>query len=134
MPPNVLDILNDAAHAQLLDSRVAEKKAVLAEAQMMNTIEYRVDRQLLEHLHWDNCSARGFPSQVGSGGGVAGASGGTFTRAVFPGQRHLHVVGDFDATVDEVEDMIETSFGEAAPAEGAEEAGSPSSAIALVRP
>jgi hypothetical protein len=31
-----------------------EKKAVLAEAQMMNTIEYRVDCQLLQHLHWDN--------------------------------------------------------------------------------
>ena len=31
-----------------------EKKAVLAEAQMMNSIEYRVDCQLLQHLHWDN--------------------------------------------------------------------------------
>ena len=62
-PPNVFDIPNDVAFTpQLLDSRVAkEKKAVLAEAQMMNTIEYRVDCQLLEHLHWDNLLGTRFP-------------------------------------------------------------------------
>lgn len=31
-----------------------ERKAVLAEAQMMNTIEYRVDCQLLTYLHEEN--------------------------------------------------------------------------------
>ena len=51
---------------------------------------------------------------------MAGASGEGLSRAlVFPANATLYVVGDFDATVDEVEDMIETSFGEAAPAEGA---------------
>ena len=91
MPPNVFDILNDVAFTpQLLDSRVAkEKKAVLAEAQMMNTIEYRVDCQLLEHLHWDNLLGTRFPigklDQVEAGR----ASGEGLSRAlVFPGQRH----------------------------------------------
>ena len=53
MLPNVLDILYDVAfNPQMLETRVQkEKKAVLAEAQMMNTIEYRVDCQLLQHLH-----------------------------------------------------------------------------------
>ena len=63
MLPNVLDILYDVAfNPQLLETRVAkEKKAVLAEAQMMNTIEYRVDCQLLQHLHWDNNLGCRFP-------------------------------------------------------------------------
>ena len=49
----VLDALVDIAFApQFLDSRVEkERRAVLAEAQMMNTIEYRVDCQLLQYLH-----------------------------------------------------------------------------------
>ena len=34
---------------------------MLAEAQMMNTIEYRVDCQLLQHLHWDNNLGCRFP-------------------------------------------------------------------------
>jgi predicted Zn-dependent peptidase len=129
MPPNVFDILNDVAFTpQLLDSRVAkEKKAVLAEAQMMNTIEYRVDCQLLEHLHWDNLLGTRFP--IGKLDQVeawpAQAVRDFHARWYFPANATLYVVGDFDATVDEVEDMIETSFGEAAPAEGAEEAGSP---------
>ena len=60
---NVLDILYDVAfNPSLLQTRIQkEKKAVLAEAQMMNTIEYRVDCQLLQHLHWDNALGIRFP-------------------------------------------------------------------------
>ena len=129
MPPNVLDILNDVAFTpQLLETRVAkEKKAVLAEAQMMNTIEYRVDCQLLEHLHWDNLLGTRFP--IGKLDQVeawpAQAVNDFHARWYFPANATLYVVGDFDATVDEVEEMIATAFGEAAPAEGAEEVGSP---------
>lgn len=129
MPPNVLDILYDVAFApQLLDTRVAkEKKAVLAEAQMMNTIEYRVDCQLLEHLHWDNLLGTRFP--IGKLDQVeawpAQAVRDFHARWYFPANATLYVVGDFDASVDEVEGMISAAFDEAAPAEGAEEAESP---------
>ena len=38
-----------------------ERKAVLAEAQMMNTIEYRVDCALLKYLHYENALGSRFP-------------------------------------------------------------------------
>ena len=38
-----------------------ERRAVLAEAQMMNTIEYRVDCQLLQYLHEENALGSRFP-------------------------------------------------------------------------
>ena len=38
-----------------------ERKAVLAEAQMMNTIEYRMDCQLLKYLHEENNLGHRFP-------------------------------------------------------------------------
>ncbi|KIY95413.1 hypothetical protein MNEG_12550 [Monoraphidium neglectum] len=52
----VLQALAEIAFApQFLPTRVEkERKAVLAEAQMMNTIEYRVDCQLLQYLHEEN--------------------------------------------------------------------------------
>jgi predicted Zn-dependent peptidase len=63
MPPNccycrsqVLEALAEIAfEPQFLPTRIEkERKAVLAEAQMMNTIEYRIDCQLLAHLHAEN--------------------------------------------------------------------------------
>lgn len=43
------------SHVQFSPARIEkERKAVLAEAQMMNTIEYRVDCQLLQYLHEEN--------------------------------------------------------------------------------
>lgn len=52
----VLEALAEIAfEPQFLPMRVEkERKAVLAEAQMMNTIEYRIDCQLLTHLHAEN--------------------------------------------------------------------------------
>jgi predicted Zn-dependent peptidase len=52
----VLEALADIAfEPEFLPSRLEkERKAVLAEAQMMNTMEYRVDCQLLLHLHAEN--------------------------------------------------------------------------------
>ena len=48
----VLDALHDIVFAPLfLESRIdKERRAVLSEGQMMNTIEYRVDCQLLTHV------------------------------------------------------------------------------------
>ena len=80
---------------------------------MMNTIEYRVDCQLLEHLHWDNLLASRFP--IGKLDQVeawrAQAVRDFHARWYFPANATLYVVGDFDATVDELEDMIGASFG-----------------------
>lgn len=52
----VLEALEEIAfHPEFLNTRIEkERKAVLAEAQMMNTIEYRVDCQLLQYLHEEN--------------------------------------------------------------------------------
>ena len=118
--PNVLDILYDVAfNPQLLDTRVAkEKKAVLAEAQMMNTIEYRVDCQLLQHLHWDNNLGCRFPigklEQVN--GWDASKVRAFHERWYFPANATLYVVGDFHADVPGVVEMIEAAFGMAEPA------------------
>ena len=119
MLPNVLDILYDVAfNPQLLETRVAkEKKAVLAEAQMMNTIEYRVDCQLLQHLHWDNNLGCRFP--IGKLEQVSGWDAAKVRafheRWYFPANATLYVVGDFHADVPAVQKMIEEAFG-AAPA------------------
>ena len=63
MLPHVVDALAEVAfRAQFLRTRIEkERKAVLAEAQMMNTIEYRMDCQLLRYLHEENELGRLFP-------------------------------------------------------------------------
>jgi predicted Zn-dependent peptidase len=54
--------LQVAFEAEFLQTRIEkERKAVLAEAQMMNTIEYRMDCQLLNHLHAENNLGHRFP-------------------------------------------------------------------------
>ena len=92
-----------------------EKKAVLAEAQMMNTIEYRVDCQLLQHLHWDNALGCRFP--IGKLEQVHGWESNMVRqfhdRWYFPANATLYVVGDFHADVPAVLQMIETAFGAA---------------------
>lgn len=59
----VLDALSEVAFwPEFLASRIEkERKAVLAEAQMMNTIEYRVDCALLKYLHQENALGCRFP-------------------------------------------------------------------------
>uniref|UniRef100_J3MG01 Stromal processing peptidase, chloroplastic n=1 Tax=Oryza brachyantha TaxID=4533 RepID=J3MG01_ORYBR len=61
--PSVLDALNEIAfHPKFSSSRVEkERRAILSELQMMNTIEYRVDCQLLQHLHSENKLSERFP-------------------------------------------------------------------------
>jgi predicted Zn-dependent peptidase len=63
MLPQVLDALEEIAFKpEFLLTRIEkERKAVLAEAQMMNTIEYRVDCQLLQYLHEENNLGFRFP-------------------------------------------------------------------------
>ena len=59
----VLDALAEIAFdPEFLGTRIEkERRAVLAEAQMMNTIEYRVDCQLLQFLHGENALGARFP-------------------------------------------------------------------------
>ncbi len=59
----MLEALTEIAfEPELLASRMEkERRAVLAEAQMMNTIEYRVDCQLLQYLHAENALGSRFP-------------------------------------------------------------------------
>ncbi|KAL5199647.1 hypothetical protein ABZP36_020850 [Zizania latifolia] len=61
--PSVLDALNEIAfHPKFSSSRVEkERRAILSELQMMNTIEYRVDCQLLQYLHSENKLSERFP-------------------------------------------------------------------------
>ena len=63
MPLQVLDALAEIAfNPEFLQNRIEkERRAVLAEAQMMNTIEYRVDCQLLQFLHEENALGCRFP-------------------------------------------------------------------------
>lgn len=62
-PLQVLDTLSEVAFCpEFLSARIEkERKAVLAEAQMMNTIEYRVDCALLKYLHEENALGARFP-------------------------------------------------------------------------
>lgn len=59
----VLDVLEEVAFkAEFLSTRIEkERRAIQAEAQMMNTIEYRVDCQLLQYLHEENALGFRFP-------------------------------------------------------------------------
>lgn len=59
----MLDALREVAfEAEFLETRIEkERRAVLSEAGMMNSIEYRVDCQLLGWLHAENALGHRFP-------------------------------------------------------------------------
>ena len=62
MLPRALDALCEVLQAQFLPARVEkERAAVLSEMSMVNTIEYRVECQILRTLHAENALARRFP-------------------------------------------------------------------------
>ena len=88
---------------------------MLAEAQMMNTIEYRVDCQLLQHLHWDNNLGCRFP--IGKLDQVAGWDAqkvrAFHERWYFPADATLYIVGDFHADISGVVRVVEAAFGAA---------------------
>lgn len=89
-----------------------ERRAVLAELQMMNTIEYRVDCQLLEQLHSENRLGNRFP--IGKQEQIVGWDHDTVRRYhakhYFPANTTLYVVGDVDA--DECAALVEEAFGD----------------------
>ncbi|CAN1837818.1 Stromal processing peptidase, chloroplastic [Linum perenne] len=114
--PSVLDALNEIAfHPKFLASRVEkERRAILSELQMMNTIEYRVDCQLLQHLHSENKLSKRFP--IGLEEQIkkwdADKIKKFHERWYYPANATLYIVGDID-NISETIHQIETVFGQA---------------------
>ncbi|GLC34133.1 hypothetical protein PLESTB_000841000 [Pleodorina starrii] len=119
MLPQVLEALEEIAfQPQFSGSRIEkERKAVLAEAQMMNTIEYRVDCQLLTYLHEENALGCRFPigltEQVKSW--PHETLRGFWERWYFPANVTLYVVGDLERSTQDTIRLIEKTFGKVPP-------------------
>lgn len=115
MLPAVLDALTEIAfEPEFLPARIEkERKAVTAEAQMMNTIEYRVDCQLLQYLHWENALGTRFP--IGKMNQVEKWQRDEimsfWSRNYYPENATLYVVGDVD--IEETKKLIEQNFSRA---------------------
>ncbi|KAJ0451311.1 putative processing peptidase [Helianthus annuus] len=98
--PSVLDALDEIAfYPKFVTSRVEkERRAILSELQMMNTIEYRVDCQLLQHLHSENKLSKRFP--IGLEDQIkkwdAEKIREFHERWYFPANATLYIVGDID--------------------------------------
>lgn len=113
--PVVLDALNEIAfHPNFLASRVEkERRAILSELQMMNTIEYRVDCQLLQHLHSENKLSKRFP--IGLEEQIkkwdAEKIRKFHERWYFPANATLYIVGDID-NISKTIAHIEAVFGQ----------------------
>ncbi|KAJ6880301.1 stromal processing peptidase [Populus alba x Populus x berolinensis] len=113
--PSVLDALNEIAfHPSFLASRVEkERRAILSELQMMNTIEYRVDCQLLQHLHSENKLSKRFP--IGLEEQIkkwdADKIRKFHERWYFPANATLYIVGDID-NISKAVHQIENVFGQ----------------------
>jgi len=98
--PLALDALREIAfEPELLGSRIEkERKAILSELQMINTIEYRCSTMHLRELHADNPLAERFP--IGREDQILGWDA-THVRAFHATHYHpdvadLYVVGDVD--------------------------------------
>ncbi|CAI5990129.1 unnamed protein product [Closterium sp. NIES-64] len=110
MLPMVLAALHEIAFApKFLPSRIdKERRAVLSEMQMMNTIEYRVDCQLLHHMHSENLLSCRFP--IGQEDQVkkwpVDQIRAFHDRWYFPANATLYVVGDL-ASVSDIIRLIE---------------------------
>lgn len=112
MLPLALDALCDVMEAKFEPSRVEkERSAILSEAAMVNTIDYRVEVQLLSALHSENRLNKRFPiglvDQIKSWTAEeVKAYHGAHYR---PNNAHLYVIGDVDT--DDAETLIDKIFG-----------------------
>ena len=111
MLPRALDALCEVLQAQFLPARVEkERAAVLSEMSMVNTIEYRVECQILRTLHAENALARRFP--IGLEEQIKAWSVDDVVKFhsehYRPDNALLYVVGDVKA--DDVELAIRTAF------------------------
>jgi len=112
MLPMALDALCDVMEARVESSRLEkERAAVLSEMTMVNTIEYRVECQILSTLHRENRLAKRFP--IGKESLIRSWKTDdvkTWHRTHYrPDNVLLYVVGDVE--VEEVERCIEEKFG-----------------------
>ncbi|GBG59232.1 hypothetical protein CBR_g32249 [Chara braunii] len=118
MLPLVLEALHEIAFKpKFLPSRIEkERRAVLSELQMMNTIEYRVDCQLLQQLHSENLLGSRFP--IGLEERIRAWEGDQIRafheRWYFPANATLFLVGDLGSVSRTIE-MIEAQFGSTPP-------------------
>ncbi|KAG0463237.1 hypothetical protein HPP92_021713 [Vanilla planifolia] len=89
-----------------------KRKAILSELQMMNTIEYRVDCQLLQHLHSENKLSKRFPIGLEEQIKMWDAEKirKFHERWYFPANATLYLVGDID-NIPGVVCQIEAVFG-----------------------
>mmetsp|Transcript_11398 Transcript_11398/g.18889 ORF Transcript_11398/g.18889 Transcript_11398/m.18889 type:complete len:1202 (-) Transcript_11398:88-3693(-) len=112
MLPMALDALVDVMEARVETSRLEkERAAVLSEMTMVNTIEYRVECQILSTLHRENRLAKRFP--IGKESLIRSWQTDdvrTWHRTHYrPDNVLLYLVGDVDP--DEAEKVIESKFG-----------------------
>ena len=111
MLPLALDALLDVLEARFETTRVEkERAAILSEAAMVNTIDYRVEVQLLAALHSENRLHRRFPigriEQIKSW--TPSQVQAYHSSHYRPNNAHLYVIGDLEPA--EVEDMIGKMF------------------------
>ena len=112
MLPMALDALCDVMEARVETSRLEkERAAVLSEMTMVNTIEYRVECQILSTLHRENRLAKRFP--IGKESLIRSWQPDdvkTWHRTHYrPDNVLLYVVGDVEPS--EVEKTIKEKFG-----------------------
>jgi len=112
MLPMALDALCDVMEARCDPARIEkERQAVLSEMTMVNTIEYRVECQILSTLHRENRLAKRFP--IGKESLIQSWMQDdvkTWHRTHYrPDNVLLYVVGDLDPK--DVERTIEDKFG-----------------------
>ena len=112
MLPMALDALCDVMEARVEPSRLEkERAAVLSEMTMVNTIEYRVECQILSTLHRENRLAKRFP--IGKEKLIRSwqtADVKTWHRTHYrPDNVLLYIVGDVDPA--DAERVIEDKFG-----------------------
>jgi predicted Zn-dependent peptidase len=112
MLPMALDALVDVMEARVEPSRLEkERAAVLSEMTMVNTIEYRVECQILSTLHRENRLSKRFP--IGKEILIRNWTGDdvrTWHRTHYrPDNVLLYLVGDID--VEGAEKIIKEKFG-----------------------
>lgn len=113
MLPMALDALVDVMEARVEPSRLEkERAAVLSEMTMVNTIEYRVECQILSTLHRENRLAKRFP--IGKETLIRNWKTDdvrTWHRTHYrPDNVLLYLVGDIET--DEAEKIISEKFGQ----------------------
>ncbi|EKX47207.1 hypothetical protein GUITHDRAFT_159585 [Guillardia theta CCMP2712] len=111
MLPQALDALLDVIEARFDNNRVEkERSAILSEAAMVNTIDYRVEVQLLSALHAENRLSKRFPigliNQIQSW--TTDQIQAFHTAHYRPNNAHLFVIGDINPF--EAEDYIKSMF------------------------